>query len=93
MDGGIRGPTLDEVALDTTLPGLFEHFPDALILADGEARLRSGGGLIPMQYSIAPTSPAGPGLSSGYIVSCGIRGFDQSRRAILVRVVDLARNA
>ncbi len=117
--------TLDEVALDaTTLPGVFEHFPEALILADGEARVtylnpaaeqmlgltlkkarghaldklirlqdgetgrairildprnghaafsgtfhllvRSGGGLIPVQYSVAPTSPAGS--SSSYVV-------------------------
>jgi PAS domain-containing protein len=26
----------DEATLDTALPGVFEHFPDALILADGE---------------------------------------------------------
>lgn len=28
---------VEEAALNTTLPGIFEHFPDALILADGEA--------------------------------------------------------
>jgi len=119
--------TLDEVGLDTPLPGVFEHFPDALILTDGEARItylnpaaeqmlglmlkqargrgldklvclqdgetrqairildprsgqatfsgtfhllmRSGGGLIPVQYSVAPTSPAGSGSSSGYVIS------------------------
>jgi len=28
---------VNEATLDTALPGVFEHFPDALILADGEA--------------------------------------------------------
>lgn len=31
--------TVDEAALDTALAGVFEHFPDAIILADGEARI------------------------------------------------------
>jgi len=119
-------PALDEVALDTAAPGVFEHVPDALILADGKARvtylnpaaeqmlgltlekarghgldkllslqdgetrkpirilslpsghttfsgafhllMRSGGGLIPVQYSIAPTSRAGSGSANGYVV-------------------------
>lgn len=29
----------DEAALDMTLPGAFKHFPDALVLADGQARV------------------------------------------------------
>ncbi len=32
-------PTSDERTLDTHLPDAFEYFPDALILADGEARI------------------------------------------------------
>jgi diguanylate cyclase (GGDEF)-like protein/PAS domain S-box-containing protein len=31
--------TFDEAALDMFLSGVFEHFPDALILADGQARV------------------------------------------------------
>jgi len=31
--------TVEAAALDTTLPGVFEHFPDALILADGNTHV------------------------------------------------------
>ncbi|OYZ43618.1 MAG: hypothetical protein B7Y31_03545 [Novosphingobium sp. 16-62-11] len=36
---GASMPTSDERTLDTHLPDAFEYFPDALILADGEARI------------------------------------------------------
>jgi len=118
--------TVVAAALDTTLPSVFDHFPDALILADGKTHvtylnpaaeqmlgltlkkarghgldkllslqdgetrqpiripdllsgrtvftgtfplLMSRGGLIPVQYSIAPTSSAGFGSARGYVVS------------------------
>lgn len=38
MLGALR-PTSDKRTLDTHLPNAFEYFPDALILADGEARI------------------------------------------------------
>lgn len=117
---------VDEGALNAALPGVFEHFPNALILADGEAcitymnpaaeqmlglalnnargyaldklislqegetgqpirlldlsgghtafpgtfplLMSNGSGLVPVQFSIAPTSSAGFGSAPGYVV-------------------------
>ena len=118
---------LDDGALDTSLPDVFRHFPDALILADGATRITylnpaaehmlglplkkvrghgldkmlrlqdgetgqpirilepagernafrgsfhlltiSGGRMVPVQYSIAPTSSGGTDAHCGYVVS------------------------
>jgi len=118
---------MDAAALGATLPGVFEYFPDAIILANGEAcitymnpaaeqmlglalikarghaldklislqdgesgqpirildlprkhsafsgafplLMSNGRGLVPVQFSIAPTSSAGFGSVTGYVVS------------------------
>jgi len=39
MPGAFMASTLDARALDMPLPDVFEHFPEAIILADGEARV------------------------------------------------------
>lgn len=39
MPSAFMGSTTDARAVDTPLSDVFEHFPDALILADGEARV------------------------------------------------------
>ncbi|MBU1395986.1 MAG: PAS domain S-box protein, partial [Gammaproteobacteria bacterium] len=39
MPSAFTGSTSDARALDTPLSDAFEHFPDALVLTDGEARL------------------------------------------------------
>ena len=127
---------MNEAALDATLPGVFEYFPDAIIRADGEAcitymtraaeqmlglalikarghaldklislqdgetgqpirildlprkqpvfsgafplLMSNGSGLVPVQFSIAPTSSAGFGSTHGYVVSLrDARGLQQ----------------